>query len=171
MAGFIDEQGTCFKTSKGTSRLVLGSQEMSRSLPCLPSLKSFIEVLTGFTYGDRRTQLTSLKYPVQIASTPHLCLKALSLERPPGVKEASGANIPRMGEEVGSLSLPQSCSGVSWQSRLLVTSSGTSLHIDSRVSIFAQEGPLVLQGDNLHNPGMWSVITSPLLGEGCSFHQ
>lgn len=64
------------------ARLVLGNQKTS-SFPHLPAriFKVYIEALTGVGYAHRDPEFVLVTYPLQVVSTPHYYLKAVSLGR------------------------------------------------------------------------------------------
>ena len=63
----------------------------------------------------KRPQLGSVTYTVQVFSTPLCCLKAVSLDQPLGVGNASRTHVPRTGERGRSLQVPGFSS---WVNRL-----------------------------------------------------
>ena len=63
-------------------RLILSDHKVSSLLhPAAKILETYIEALTGFSREHRPPQLRSVACPVQLVSTPHFCLKAVSLEK------------------------------------------------------------------------------------------
>lgn len=77
-------------------------------------LTGYREALTGLGYSHRSPYLDSVMHPVHITSSSYFYLKAIAFEQLLVVQKMSRTHIPRTGEYMGSLSLTEFSSSISW---------------------------------------------------------
>lgn len=86
-------------------------QDEQFSAPACQNLKSLYRSLNWGQSCTLEAPTGSVTYPVQVVSSAHFQLEAVSLGSFE-LRKASGAHIPSTGEGLGSLQLPRSISGV-----------------------------------------------------------